>query len=72
MPKTSLSEFAAKQPNPKAKCRVCQLPAGVLAEVRAAKGAVPATVVARWLREEQGVDVSVSGEPVRRCWAQHQ
>jgi hypothetical protein len=69
---TSLSEFAAAQPNPKGKCRICALPPKVLEQIRAAKGSVPATVVARWLRDAHQFEVSVTGEPIRRCWAQHQ
>ncbi len=67
----SLTDYAAAAPNLRAKCRVCALPPDVLAEVRAAKGQLQATVVVRWLRDVHGIMLHNNGAQIRTCWAQH-
>lgn len=71
MPRTpSLLEFAAAQPNPFAKCRLCALPAKVNVQMREAHDAgVPGTVIAKWL--DAAHTLKVSADAVRRHLASH-
>lgn len=66
----SLSEFAAGQPNPNAKCRLCALGDDVRGQVAVGiNGGVAATVATRWL--EAAHAVKISPEAVRRCCRAH-
>lgn len=71
MGKVSLADFASAQPNLKSKCPICRLPADVVAQVREAKGAVAATVIARWLNAEHGLSLNPNGSTVRTHLSSH-
>ena len=61
----SLAEFAAAQPNPKAKCPTCALPSEVREQVDAAQGVHPGSVVGKWVR---GLGHQIGDDGIRRHW----
>lgn len=61
----SLDTFAAAQPNPKAKCPVCQLPDAVRAQVEQAHHVHTGTVVSKWL---SSVGTPIPAQSVRNHW----
>ena len=64
---TSLQDFAAAQPNPKAQCRVCLLPLEV--RTMLTEPAIPATVKAKWLETAHGF--TITGDALRRHLISH-